>query len=116
MRHGKIGRKFGREKKQRRALFVSLINNFIKNEKIETTEARAKELKPKVEKLVTRAKKDTLANRRHLSRYLKNTNITKLVKEIAPKYTSRPGGYTRVIKLATVRKGDASSRAIIEFV
>lgn len=82
-----------------------------------TTEAKAKELRPKIEKLVTKAKNPTLANRRLIMGgfYNDETVATKLISDIAPRYTERAGGYTRIIKLA-VRKSDASPMAIIEFV
>jgi large subunit ribosomal protein L17 len=84
--------------------------------KIETTEAKAKELRPLVEKLVTRAKKPSIANRRLLVSRTGSVSATaKLMRDIAPKYSTRKGGYTRVIKLAPAR-GDGSKRAIIEFV
>jgi large subunit ribosomal protein L17 len=94
----------------------SLLNNFIKKGKVITTEARAKELKPLVEKMVTRAKKDTVSNRRFLARSLERPQLKKLFGEIAPRYLERNGGYTRIIKLGPRKTGDASSMAIIEFV
>jgi large subunit ribosomal protein L17 len=115
MRHHKANRKFGRERDQREALFRSLLNNFILHGKLEITAAKAKELRPKVEKLVTRARKDTLSTRRLLGKRLTQRSVEKMLKVIGPKYAERPGGYVRIIKLPP-RKGDAASRAIIEFV
>ncbi len=115
MRHQKKGRKFGREKDQRRALLKSLAYNFIKREKIRTTEAKAKELRPLVEKLVTRAKNDNLANRRLVISRIGREAGKKLFEKIATKYQERKGGYTRIIKLPR-RRSDASKMAIIEFV
>ena len=117
MKHHKSARKFGRETAERKALLRGLLLSLIEEEKINTSEAKAKEIRPLIEKLITRAKKDTLANRRIiLSRlYNNNTAVKKLFESLAPKYEKRSGGYTRVIKLG-VRKSDASRRAVIEFV
>lgn len=115
MKHQSKGRKLGRKKDQRRALIKSLLNSLAKYGKIETTEAKAKELRPKIEKLVTRAKTNTLANRRILNRYLKETLTKKMIEEIGPRYKERKGGYTRIIKMGARRK-DATPMAIIEFV
>ena len=93
----------------------SLAFNLVAKEKIKTTEARAKELRPFIEKFVTRAKKDNLANRRLLIAKLGQQTAKKLFEKIAPKYKDKNGGYTRIIKLS-LRKSDASKMAIIEFV
>ncbi len=110
------GRKFGRERKLRRSSIRSLLNNFIKIEKITTSEAKAKEIRPLAEKLVTRAKKDTVSNRRLISKTLAPTQVKKLFEKIAPQYKERNGGYTRIIKLGRRKTGDAALMAIIEFV
>lgn len=115
MKHAKKGRKFGRERDQRRALIKSLVFNLVKDEKIKTTEAKAKELRPVVEKIITRAKTDNLANRRLVSSRIGQTATKKVFNDIAPKYKDRNGGYTRIVKMAP-RKSDASRMAIIEFV
>ncbi len=117
MRHGNNVRKFGRTTKVRSALMKSLALSLIKHERITTTEAKAKELRPYVEKLVTRAKKNDLASRRAITARLMNrsSETKKLFDEITPKYAKRSGGYTRVLKLPQ-RKSDASPMAIIEFV
>lgn len=116
MKHHNKNRKFGRERDQRRALLKSLVNSLILHGKITTTEAKAKELRPVVEKLVTLARKESLANERLIiSRIGTKKNASKLVKEIAPKYAARNGGYTRITKLPR-RAGDASPMALIEFV
>lgn len=116
MKHQKRGRKFGREKDIRRALMKSLVFNLIKKEKIKTTEAKAKELRPFIEKFITRAKVDNLHNRRLIISRIGKESAKKLFEKIAPKYKERKGGYTRIIKLAPPRRGDASKMAIIEFV
>lgn len=115
MLHKKKGRKLGRKKNARRALLKSLAVNLIKCEKIKTTEAKAKELRPFIEKMVTRAKKDNLSNRRLIISKTGENPAKKLFEKIAPKYKNRAGGYIRIIKMPR-RKGDASRMAIIEFV
>ncbi|MCC6199102.1 50S ribosomal protein L17 [Candidatus Nomurabacteria bacterium] len=117
MRHHNANRTFGRSKNQRSALMKGLVLSLISHEKIETTEAKAKELRPKIEKMVTRAKKPTLAGKRLLlsGLYHNEEAVQKLTEKIAPRYEDRAGGYTRITKL-TPRKGDASPMAVIEFV
>ncbi|MDP3958028.1 MAG: 50S ribosomal protein L17 [bacterium] len=117
MRHGKAHRKFGRERNQRKALLRSLSRSLIVHGKIVTTEAKAKEIRPYVEKLVTAAKQDTHAARRLVSTRLSNEAklSKKLFTDLAPKYKERTGGYTRIVKLPR-RKSDGSTMAIIEFV
>ncbi len=119
MRHHNANRKFGRETDQRRALVRSLVKNLISKGRITTTEARAKELRPIIEKLVTRALKNDVSTRRLISSRLGNapTATKKLVEEIAPRYKERKGGYTRILKLgARSARGDASKMAVIEFI
>lgn len=115
MRHHNARRKFGRETNQRRALMRSLAVNLIKTEKIKTTEAKAKELRPFVEKLVTRAKIGDLSKRRLVASVIGVLSAKKLFDKIAPKYKDRNGGYTRIIKMPR-RKSDGSNVSIIEFV
>lgn len=115
MRHQKKGRKFGRETNERQALMRSLVYNLILKKKIKTTEAKAKELRPIAEKLVTRAKINTLANRKLIIARIGEETAKKLFNEIAPAYKERNGGYTRIIKLPP-RKTDGSKMSIIEFV
>lgn len=115
MRHKKKGRKFTRSKNQEKAIFKALATSLILHEKITTTEAKAKELRPFIEKVVTRAKKDTLSNRRLLAKTFSKRIIKKLFEEIGPRYKSRPGGYTRIIKI-NPRPSDGAKMAIIEFV
>jgi large subunit ribosomal protein L17 len=109
-------RKFHRIKGRRRAFIKGLIHNLITKEKIETTVARAKEIRPKTEKLVTIAKKQNLASLRLLLSKLPKQSANKLFYEIAPKYKSRAGGYLKITKTAKTRKRDGAYMAIIEFV
>lgn len=117
MRHHNANRKFGRSVNQRHALLKGLAASLIEHGSITTTEAKAKELRPSIEKMVTRAKNPTLAARRLLLSGFYNNEavVSKLIDDIAPRYTERPGGYTRIVKLAA-RKSDASPMALIEFV
>ena len=116
MRHLKKGRKLQRKRSQRKALIKGLIHNLVIKEKIETTEAKAKEIKPKTEKLITLAKKQNLASFRLLLKKLPKSSAQKLFYSIAPKYKERKGGYLRIIKKGTLRKNDGAKMAIIEFV
>ncbi len=120
MKHGNKNRKFGRKANVRRGFIRSLSVALIDNERMITTEARAKELRPYIEKMVTKAKnadKNNIATLRTLSARLGNQEslAKKLVNEIAPRYQDRDGGYLRITKLPH-RQGDAAPMAVIEFV
>ena len=116
MRHRNAGRKLQRTSAHRAALFRNMAAALIKHEQITTTTAKAKELRPYVEKLVTLAKKGGLSNRRLAhARLMDDTQLTKLFDVIGPRYADRSGGYCRVIK-AGIRMSDASPIAIIEFI
>ena len=116
MRHRVGGRKLQRTSSHRAALFRNMAAALIKHEQITTTTAKAKELRPYVEKLVTLAKKGGLSNRRIAhSRIMDEAQERKLFEVIGPRYAERNGGYTRVIK-AGIRISDAAPIAIIEFV
>jgi len=116
MRHRVAGRKLQRTSAHRAAMFRNMAAALIKHEQITTTVAKAKELRPYVEKLVTLAKKGGLSNRRLAhARLMDDTQLVKLFDTIAPRYAERNGGYTRVVK-AGIRMSDASPMAIIEFV
>ena len=115
-------RKLSRKCSPRKALLRDLITDLIINGRIETTEAKAKELKRLADRMVTLGKKNTLASRRQAAQIVRfekdaegNYAIQKLFNEIAPKYVDRNGGYTRVLKLGP-RRGDATEMAIIEFI
>lgn len=117
MRHGKKGKKFHRTASHRKPFLRNLANDLIRVGKIETTEARAKAVRPMVERLVTLAKKQTLASRRVIISRVHSPSIAdKLVRELAPKYESRKGGYTRVVKSGKSRKRDGAPTAKVEFV
>lgn len=118
MRHMKTGRTFNRDTNARKALFIGLAKNLIEKEQIKTTLPKAKDLRSVVEKLITRAKVDTVANRRLVASELGNNSgatVKKLFTVLGPRYANRPGGYTRVLK-AGFRYGDAAPMAIIELV
>jgi large subunit ribosomal protein L17 len=117
MKHHKTQRKFGRERKVRVALFRSLVQSLVTHGKIETTTAKAKELRPLIEKLVTMAKTGSLSSLRLLSSRLGNDTETamKLQKDIAPKYKERAGGYTRITKLGESQRSE-NDKAVIEFI
>jgi len=115
MRHHKKKRSLGRERNQRNALLKSLAVSLIVRGRIETSEAKAKEVRPYVERLVTRARQNTLAARRFLIGQVGEKQTRKLMGKIAPQYKERNGGYTRIIKLPN-RTTDGSTMAIIELV
>lgn len=115
MKKRKRGRKLSRKKDQRKALLNSLASALILKERIKTTQAKAKELRPFVEKIITRAKKGNLSSRRSLSKFFSPRVSKKLIDKIAPRYKDRSGGYTRILKLPP-RKSDGAKMAIIELV
>lgn len=116
MNHHSKKRKFGREMNQRDALVRSLARSLVLHNSITTTTAKAKELRPFVEKLVTKAKTGTLASRRLIITKIGGEREAKiLVENVAPKYAKRNGGYLRIVKLPS-RKLDAAPMAVIEFV
>lgn len=116
MNHGIKGRKLNRRMGHRKALFSNLCKALINAEQIITTLPKAKDLRPIVEKLITLGKKGDLHARRQVAAYIGDSNETKkLFAEVAPRFKSRNGGYTRIIK-AGFRTGDAAPMAVIEFV
>lgn len=117
MRHRKEGKKFNRLAGQRRAFMRNLAADLIRAGSIETTEARAKAIRPVVERLVTIAKRETLSARRLLLARVHNERVVeKLLREFGPRYRGRAGGYLRIIKTAKHRKRDGAPVAKIEFV
>lgn len=116
MRHRKSGRRLGRNSAHRSATMKNLTLALFRYNAVETTVPKSKELRMFAEPLITLAKKDTLANRRRAFAVLRdNEMVRKLFTQIAPTYSERPGGYTRILRLG-VRNGDASPMARIELV
>ncbi|MFA4818846.1 MAG: 50S ribosomal protein L17 [Patescibacteria group bacterium] len=116
MRHRKVGRKLDRTAAPRLALIKGLANSLVLYESIKTTVAKAKTVRSYVEKLVTIAKKPTLANRRLITSRLTTAGaVRKLLEVYGPRYNERPGGYTRIVKLAR-RQGDRARMAQIAFI
>lgn len=126
MRHRKAGRKLKRTASHKKALLISLSTSLLRHKKIKTTLAKAKETRPFVEKLITRAKNAVAAEgdttqknvhaRREVSRYVKDREVvTELFSEIAPKVATRAGGYTRIVKLGQ-RLGDGAQMGLLELV
>jgi large subunit ribosomal protein L17 len=115
MRHRKAGRKFGRNPSQRKALLRQLAISLIMNDRITTTEAKAKELRSVVEKLVTIAREDSVHHRRLIMSRIDNEKaMNRLFDVVAPRFEDSNGGYTRMAKLG-VRHGDAAPLVLIEF-
>lgn len=116
MRHHKVVKKLDRNRAGRTALYRSLAISLIMHERIRTTVAKAKAFRPKIERLVTKARRALPISQRLMMQELQHeAAATKLVKEIAPRYRQRSGGYTRIIK-AMPRRGDGAAMAYIEFV
>ncbi|MBU2082368.1 50S ribosomal protein L17 [Patescibacteria group bacterium] len=115
MKHLKKNRKFGRTADYRKAFLSNLVNSLILKERIKTTEARAKEIRPILEKMISAAKRETVANRRLLLKKLAIKPVNKLFKDLAPRFIERHGGYLRILKIAN-RKNDGAKMAMIEFV
>lgn len=116
MRHQKKKVTLDRKTAGRRSLLANLAESLILYEKIQTTLAKAKALRPLVEKLITKAKKNTLAARREIGKVLYTQNAVKKIMEVTgPKYKDRQGGYIRIIKVGN-RKGDNGQEAVIELV
>ncbi len=114
MRHRKAGRQLRRTSEQKLALMRSLATSLIEHGAIETTEAKAKELRPFVEKLITKARSGTLHDRRMAGRHVhKRAAADRLFQELGPRFVKRPGGYTRILKIGH-RKGDGAEMARIE--
>ena len=115
MRHQNTKRKFGRTKNQRNALINGLVYKLVKNKRIVTTESKAKELRPQLEKLVTKSKTSDLHTKRVIQSQTGSFDVSKELEIIASKMQDRNGGYTRIVKMEP-RKSDGSKMAYIEFV
>ena len=117
MRHRKSGRKLNRTWEHRKAMFKNMARSLVEHEKITTTVPKAKELRRLTDKLIRFGLENTVHARRKAFRILEDrTLVKKLFDQIAPRYKDRPGGFTRVVKLATPRRGDCAEMAIVEFV
>ncbi len=109
-------RKLNKNTSHRKAMFNNMLTDFFRHERIETTISKAKELRPLAEKLITTARTNDLASRRKVLKVVKDEKVArKLFDEIAPRFTDRPGGYTRIFRMYP-RRGDATELAIIELV
>lgn len=116
MRHGCAGRQFGRDTGHRKALLRMLVTSLLRNEKIETTLAKAKEIRPLAEKMITLAKRGDLHARRQALSFISDEGVVSgLFSQIGPRFASRNGGYTRIVPTRT-RPGDAAPMAVIELV
>ena len=116
MRHGKKVAKLGRTHTHRNHMMANIVTSFFANEAIHTTEARAKELRRSAEHVITFAKRGDLHSRRQVLRLIADKKVVgKIFDEIAPRYTNRKGGYTRIVKLG-MRRGDCASMCLIELV
>jgi large subunit ribosomal protein L17 len=116
MRHLVGGSKLGKQPAHRRAVLRNLVTNVIERERITTTIARARAARPLVEKMITLGKRDTLHARRQAAAFLQTSDATKkLFSEIAPRFSDRPGGYTRIVRVGW-RIGDGAELAILELI
>src|SRR5436309_10432888 len=116
MRHGMVNRKLGRTSSHRLVMFRNQLASLIDKERIITTLPKAKELKPQIERLITLGRSDSVHNRRNAARQIHDdTLVAKLFDTLGPRFSDRPGGYTRIVKLGP-RRGDAAEMAILELV
>ncbi|HET9214236.1 MAG TPA: 50S ribosomal protein L17 [Gaiellaceae bacterium] len=116
MRHRRAGRKLGRDSAHRKALYANLAGALIEHGRIRTTEAKAKEVRPIVEQMITLGKRGDLAAHRQAVAFLRSKAVAHtLFADVAPRFADRPGGYTRIVKLGP-RQGDAARMAYLELV
>ena len=116
MRHRVKGKKLGRTTSHRQAMLRNLVTSFLEKERIRTTVAKAKAAKPLAEKMITLAKKNTLHSRRQALAFIrKESAVTKLFDELGPRFSERPGGYSRVVRIG-LRSGDGAPMAMLELV
>jgi len=114
VRHRKAGKKLGRNTSHRQAMFRNMVTSLFKHEQIETTDAKAKQLRPVAEKMITLAKRGDLHARRQVLAYMKDKAVThRLFEELKDRYLDRQGGYVRIVKKGT-RKGDAAPISVIQ--
>ena len=116
MRHHRSGKKLGRDSAHRKALYSNLAGSLIEHGRIKTTVAKAKAVRPIAEKMITLGRRGDLAARRQALAYLRSNDIVHILfAEVAPRFTDRPGGYTRIVKLGQ-RQGDAAEMVYLELV
>ena len=116
MRHHRSGRKLGRDSAHRKALYSNLAGALIEHGRIRTTEAKAKEVRPIAEQMITLGRRGDLAARRQALAYLRSQEVVhKLFADVAPRFKERPGGYSRIVKLGP-RQGDAADMVFLELV
>jgi large subunit ribosomal protein L17 len=116
VRHHRAGRKLGRDASHRKALYANLTGSLIEHGRIRTTVAKAKEVRPIAEQMITLARRGDVHARRQALAYLRSQDVVyKLFSEVAPRFADRPGGYSRIVKLGP-RQGDAAEMAYLEFV
>ena len=116
MRHLKSGAKLGRNSSHRKAMFRNLVTSLLDHERVQTTDAKAKEVRKLADKMITLGKRGDLHARRQAAAVIRDNTVTqKLFDELAERYKERPGGYTRIVKLGH-RRGDSASISIIELV
>jgi large subunit ribosomal protein L17 len=116
MRHHRAGKKLGRDASHRKALYANLAGSLIEHGRIKTTEAKAKAVKPFAEQMITLGKRGDLAARRQAIAELRSQDVVhQLFAEVAPRFSDRPGGYTRIVKLGP-RNGDAAEMVYLELV
>jgi len=116
MRHGMVNRKLGRKTSHRLMMFRNQLASLIDKERIITTLPKAKELRPQIERLITLGRNDSVHGRREANRVIADeTLVAKLFETLGPRFSTRPGGYTRIVKLGP-RRGDAAEMAILELV
>ncbi|HEU4449370.1 MAG TPA: 50S ribosomal protein L17 [Gaiellaceae bacterium] len=116
MRHRRAGRKLGRDSAHRKALYANLAGALIEHGRVRTTEAKAKEVRPVVEQMITLGKRGDVAAHRQAVAFLRSKSVAHtLFADVAPRFADRPGGYTRVVKIGP-RQGDAAPMAYLELV
>ena len=116
MRHQRAGRKLGRDSAHRKALYANLTASLIEHERIKTTVAKAKEVRPVAEEMITLGRRGDVPARRQALKFLRSQDVVhKLFSEVGPRFSDRPGGYSRIVKLGP-RQGDAAEMAYLELV
>jgi large subunit ribosomal protein L17 len=116
MRHQRSGRKLGRDSAHRKALYANLVCSLVEHGRIRTTEAKAKEVRPVAEEMITLGRRGDVAAARQAVAFLRSKPVVrKLFAEVAPRFADRPGGYTRIVKIGP-RQGDAAPMAYLELV